>query len=407
MNKYIKKCLVVYSALALILVGMAGVTYAITATDADNYVTRSQYAVDMAYLQNKMDEAEAGLMGNINRYRSTDVKFVTYDTPTYPGTNQTFSGGNFLISRRTAPGSENQRWCHRGISHTNTPDGWQAKYRYYTLHRLWNGNYYLTTDKVYRTTDSSSNYYYHGAGYNCAVPCENLPGYYLVIAYYGNNYSSDYAYSAIALHKLDPSVAPLTAAQITAAGYLKFRFKKDLWQYRSDKVTDANFPVAKGTNISWEWYQNLYGDPLQAWYYGQRGASQTAYTSQYGWSIDPDTGDYILEVNGLRQAYAWSAGCIYYKTDSLMKLIPKDNVEYLMAGTVAYCNNYDTSINSASPSTRYISTGENTDAWWQHEIVDCENGIKYLHSYKPALSSRTSGTNMLAYGWHYSLPIVY
>ena len=61
MNKYIKKCLVIYSALALILVGMVGVTYAITATDADQYVTRSQYAVDMAHLQNKLDEQEAGL----------------------------------------------------------------------------------------------------------------------------------------------------------------------------------------------------------------------------------------------------------------------------------------------------------------------------------------------------------
>ena len=36
MNKYIKKCLVIYSSLALILVGMVGVTYAITATDAAN-----------------------------------------------------------------------------------------------------------------------------------------------------------------------------------------------------------------------------------------------------------------------------------------------------------------------------------------------------------------------------------
>lgn len=62
MNKYIKKCIIIYTSLALILMGMAGVTYAITATDADQYVTRSQYAVDMAHLQNKLDEQEAGLI---------------------------------------------------------------------------------------------------------------------------------------------------------------------------------------------------------------------------------------------------------------------------------------------------------------------------------------------------------
>ena len=52
MNKYIKKCLIVYTSLALILVGMAGAAYAVTASDADKYVTRSQFATDMAYLQN-------------------------------------------------------------------------------------------------------------------------------------------------------------------------------------------------------------------------------------------------------------------------------------------------------------------------------------------------------------------
>ena len=67
MNKYIRKCLIVYVSLATILCGMVGVTYAITATDADQYVTRSQYAVDMAHLQNKLDEevhAETGQSGN-------------------------------------------------------------------------------------------------------------------------------------------------------------------------------------------------------------------------------------------------------------------------------------------------------------------------------------------------------
>ncbi len=61
MNRHIKRYLVVYIALVLALVGITGVTYAITSTDADQYVTRSEYAVDMAHLQSKLESAEAGL----------------------------------------------------------------------------------------------------------------------------------------------------------------------------------------------------------------------------------------------------------------------------------------------------------------------------------------------------------
>ena len=106
MNNYIKKCLIVYISLATVLFGMVGVTYAITATEADQYVTRSQYAVDMAYLQNKLDEAEAGLLGNINKYRATNVKFVTYDTTTVKNEQKNefkiyvtgYTGGNYFPS---------------------------------------------------------------------------------------------------------------------------------------------------------------------------------------------------------------------------------------------------------------------------------------------------------------------
>ena len=81
MSKYLKKCLIIYTSLALILVGMAGATYAITATDADQYVTRSEYSVDMSYIQLKLDEKESSLLGIINKYRSTDIKLTTFDTP--------------------------------------------------------------------------------------------------------------------------------------------------------------------------------------------------------------------------------------------------------------------------------------------------------------------------------------
>ena len=81
MNKYIKKTLVIYLSIATILVGMAGISYAITAGEADAYVTRARYTVEMEKLQNKLDEAEVTLLGKINKYRSSTIKFVTYDTP--------------------------------------------------------------------------------------------------------------------------------------------------------------------------------------------------------------------------------------------------------------------------------------------------------------------------------------
>ena len=95
MNKYLKKCLVTYIALTVILCSMAGIAYAVTATDADSYVTRSQFSTDMTYLQTIIGEQEAALIGSINKYRSTDVKFVTFDTPTTQVTGTNFESGKF------------------------------------------------------------------------------------------------------------------------------------------------------------------------------------------------------------------------------------------------------------------------------------------------------------------------
>ena len=103
MNKYIKKYLVAYISLAVIMCGMVGAAYAITAADAYSYVTRSEYATDMSYLQSKLDETESTLMGQINRYRSTDVKFVTWDTPTKYDTSAAdggyHNGGNYNVRK--------------------------------------------------------------------------------------------------------------------------------------------------------------------------------------------------------------------------------------------------------------------------------------------------------------------
>ena len=81
MNRYVKKTLMIYITLALVLIGMASVSYAVTAADAYSYVTRSEYATKMSELQQMLDEKESSLMGLINKYRTTDIKFVTFDSP--------------------------------------------------------------------------------------------------------------------------------------------------------------------------------------------------------------------------------------------------------------------------------------------------------------------------------------
>ncbi len=412
MNKYIKKCLVVYSALALILVGMAGVTYAITATDADNYVTRSQYAVDMAYLQNKLDEQEAGLMGNINRYRSTDVKFVMYDYPEQPGFgNSKFNGGNYWLSPRANEGIA--RTLFRGVEGANNATGQQGKYRYVTLHRLWNGNYYISTDKIYSWTNSSGTVWYYGAGYNCAVPIENLPGYYLVIMFYGNQYNN--LQTIVGMYKLDPNVSSLTNAQIQAAYPLKIRFKKNLWTYAGTNFNDANWPL--NVTGTWATYREEQGgiSPLNNAYTTNITASSNPDSITTRRYFDPDTGDYMVELTGIKEAYSYSntsgGGSTYvyhYATNSsyFISIIPNDNVEYLMYGTSA--RNSNSIYSAVTPPNRTVTTGWNiNDSMWSYEFVDCENGIKYFHGYKKSINNSSQIRTRGPFEWDYSLPIVY
>ncbi len=95
-------------SLTLILVGMAFSAYAITATDADQYITRSQYSVYISELSTLLDETESNLLGKINKYRTTDVKFVTWDTPnkyynTQGGDGGYHTGGNYFPKKRINP----------------------------------------------------------------------------------------------------------------------------------------------------------------------------------------------------------------------------------------------------------------------------------------------------------------
>ena len=403
MNKYIRKCLIVYTSLALILVGMAGAAYAITATDADNYVTRSQYAVDMAHLQNKLDEQEAGLMGNINRFRSTNVRFVTWDTPQQLGVgNARFSGGNYFLNIRNASGA--LRTIYRGVENSSNPSGVYARLRYITLHRLWNGNYYISTDKVYKWTNNSGTTLYSGATYNCAVPCENLPGYYLILSYNTISYNSLGQFAG--LFKLDPNVQSLTAAQIAAAYPLKFRFKKDLWQYYSStNMSDTNYPW-NAPAASWYYYSTSGAkSPLNNTYTTDPSYNYTG-TANLPWRryFDPDNGDYMVEVSGMKEAHSQATNVYYYDIGTGIPLIPKDNVEYLMYGTGAL--NINGTGLSSTPPNRYVTTRQNAaDIRWTYEFVDCENGIKYWHAYKsPAPAALPT---YFIHGWHYSLPIVY
>ena len=420
MNKYIKKCLIVYTSLALILVGMAGAAYAVTASDADQYITRSQFATDMAYLQNQLDEAEAGLMGNINRYRSTDILFSTWDTPDVQsiGTSYAyqgyFNGGNIFPK----PLSQSSWWFYsRGIS-DNENNLVNNQYYPIYLHRLWNGNYYITNYVHYRSSNdiSQSASTYRGM-VKYAVPVENAPGWYIVMSTWEQVWSRINLW--IALVKLDPNVPYQNAGSLENEN-LQLRFKKDLfrkvWPTRS--LPTSSTPVT-GTYTCNHYNSNLYGPWMQA----QRtdiSASGTTNLTFSSW-LEEETGDYITTIKGLRPFYSASEMRTYHidrgeTACAMTGLMPSDNVEYTMGSITstpdAGYSGEGSSYVSNLPSPRFIgmTTGSNifgNDAF-DIEIVDGVNGIKYWHCYKrPSKSKTLNGYLNTIAGWHYSLPIVY
>lgn len=423
MNKYIKKCLIVYVSLALILVGMAGVSYAITASDADGYVTRSEFATDMTYLQTKLDEKESSLLGKINKYRSTDIKFITWDSPDKyyeVGTSNRFSGyhtgGNFF-PRKKAATSSNYMYSY-GL-YNNMYQRGTTNYRTdINIYRLWNGNYFIcpSLGSKESLSDDSAIEYYDLRTY--AVPVEDLPGWYMVMGTFYQEYS--YLRLIFSLVKLDASVPMPSNSELLNIYNTShtIRLKKDLWDYCGDytpKLTTT--PTTITASSTYAYNTNWTGPLCPTWITGNRSGSSGTDSCVWTGVVDKDTGDYILTFNHVRpvSAYYQDIWYDYSGTNCLIcRFLPKDNVEYMMGPMSTTSLNYapsstsQTSSQMAIPDARYIGTGLQDDPSWEHEIVECVNGIKYWHAVRRAENTRKSTVKTpFGLSFHCSLPIVY
>lgn len=417
MNNYIRKCLIIYLSLALILCGMAGVAYAITAGEADEYVTRAQYVVDMEYVQNLLDEAEVTLLGKINKYRSTDVKFVTYDTPNKYNTTTGryggfYTGGNFFPRHKFSNSSGILYNFGPYTSVSGTQNGY---YKTYSMYRLWNGNYYLTNLMSYRTSlDSSaaaSNYY---AGISYAVPVENFPGWYLIMFTYSQ--AATHTPYICSLVKLDPNVSFDTEAEI-ANSVVRVRLKNELFEYASDHPNCSRLPKDKmpgSISGNYSYYRNdAYFTPFTHVYIDNRSATGSKQVIFKGWQ-ESSTGDYILTFDGLIPTGPTNGANVQW-FDSysipICKFIPSDNVEYIMGATayVELNSILGSSYPARIPDPRAIGTGSASDLYYDYEFVDCENGIKYWHAQKKYGNTKYGSGSGFPTAWemHYSLPIVY
>lgn len=411
MNKYLKKCLVTYIALTVILCSMAGIAYAVTATDADSYVTRSQFSTDMTYLQSVIGEQEAGLIGSINKYRSTDVKFVTFDTPTTQVTGTGFESGKFTggnyYPRTKFSGSSGSMYPFGTSAISARTDG---MYQMTYLHRLWNGNYYLSNDILYRTTTDSSTGTDYYSTMRCAVPVENLPGWYLVLATWQQTPTT--IEWLMSLVKLDATV-PLPSDPEMVEIYNKeliIRLKKDLWQYVGDgtpRVTTT--PISNNYNAGY--YKDVsYISSTQATYRTGLSYSSSNNLAQKCW-IDPETSDFMYSVKYLRPSSYYYGDCVYalYGNNAyISRFMPVDNVEYMMGPLGYYAVYTHSSTNNAGvPDPRGPGRKIQGDALWDHEIVDGVNGIKYYHAVKKARKEAVNSIQPYVVTMHYSLPIVY
>ena len=410
MNKYIKKCLITYISLILVLCGMTGAAYAITSADAYNYVTRSEYATDMQKLQMKLDETESDIMGKINRYRSTDVKFVTWDTPTkYDTSNRNggrYNGGNYNARRHYTNASMNYNLGYAGGTDNNTKQ--QGRYTSYAIYRLWNGNYYFTKDLYYSEHASSQYYFYQTTNY--AVPVENFPGWYLEVKLH---YRASFMTAVfLSLIKLDPNATSVP----TSTDVLQIRFKKDLFHYVGDNVEPLTTTKTSGYTLFGIYNNSAATSPLSFQYRTDVNISGTASFYTENW-IDADTGDYMMTIRGMNRCYAISSGNytnITYRFGdnkyiaTVIKIIPVDNVEYVTGNLYGnyWTYNHDTG-RLAIPSACAIGTGFLNDPYWTYEFVDGINGIKYWHAYRPPSTVQKGNTAPIPFGIHYSLPIVY
>jgi hypothetical protein len=424
MNRYIKKCLIVYTTLALVLIGMAGVSYAITATDANRYLTRSQFATDMNYLQTLLDEKESGLMGQINKYRSTDVKFVTYDSPTHYNSaaslrdNDPYSagyhtGGNYFPRKRyNASGWQYQRPWYTQTDMKTRPTT-------YSIYRLWDGDYFIGKNLFYQD-EATTNPNTYEQCVNFAIPAENYPGWYMVL--YIRNVDSRTMYRG-SLVKLDPNVPMPDSAglQTMTNSELIFRLKKDLFIYTADntsKITNTTKPALTGYNTSW--YNTTQGTSNNLTYHpftrtvrAQDVAAGTVTVYSAAW-LDPVTGDYMVALRNIMPCGYANRSNTYSFVDGgqFWRWLPADNVEYVCGNTNGL---YTTSYSGAGwgyPAAELIGTGKDADQFWEYEFVDCVNGLTYWHAYKPPANATKPGASppgrvISPAGIHYSLPIVY
>ena len=398
----------IYIALAVVLCGMVGVTYAITATDADQYITRSQYATDMSYLQLALDEQESSLMGDINRFRSTDVKFVTYDTPTnYDRTSTVASGyhtGGNWFPRRKIRSLGGTKYTYTAPS---TTDNTLGRYANINIYRLYNGNYIITP-----------NYgYYNGSVFyqttvNYAIPCENLPGWYLEVKMISHHNATQ---CLLSLVKLDPNVSfnDYSFNDILNKELI-FRFKKDLFQYAGDDPSSPPSKTKSTATSNYSFYNNnSYIGPFRYLYKTGETTGSTYSLTISKW-LDPDTSDYMMSVKGFPACH-YSTGInrtMYIDSWAwtVCYVIPVDNVEYVSGNTTGY--HFTNGDGLGFPNARAIGTGDTAlgDLYWEYEFVDAPNGIKYWHAYRRPRNTTipgTTGVGEQAAGIHYQIPILY
>ncbi len=421
MNKYIRKCLIIYVSITAVFCSMVGIAYAVTATDANRFVTRSKYAVDMTYLQTKLDEAESSLIGKINKYRATDVKLTTWDTPDYTWTyssahmyNGEYTGGNFFPRYRKNTTSDYI------YSHGQYQKGYDKitsnRRNNLILHRLWNGNYYIgcpVSGKESINDDTATEYYQTPL---CALPVEDLPGWYLVLGAWRQ--AQNYIPWNIGFVKLDPNV-PYVAGEYTKIrdSWHTVRLKKDLWMYCSAGVNKLPVgPNSSTWSASSDYIENATYLGVFNMSYISSVSRTTTYTVQWKGYEDKETGDYILSFYNLRPNCP-SAGeyeFVYnYEGQNclLNRFIPRDNVEYMMGSFLyGYSNRAQSKsspLGTPFPNPTHIGDGLSVDPYWEYEFVDCVNGIKYWHAVKRATDVKKGTFDPPSMTVHYSLPIVY
>jgi len=261
------------------------------------------------------------------------------------------------------------------------------------------------TNPVYSSSEGTNPYIYYGC-FNFAIPCENLPGWYLVLKSYRNDFYGRYFG---ALVKLDPNATSVPSQYDT----LQIRFKKDLFKYCGDNASRLT-TTKRSSSFTSDYYRNLDNSPLGfRWRSDQtRFSYDTLYTESW---VDEATGDYMMTLRGIRCCTVSSTGELlnstyYYSggtTSTLQILVPADNVEYISGNTIG---RYALSENQSAtliPVAGYIGTGYGSDPCWQYEFVDCDNGIKFWHAYHAPELTKHGAYSPIPVGVHYSLPIVY